>query len=52
VPWALPTGNKTFTYFITAVESEPIDDPNYFKRCVVERPVIHHLSFVMLILVI
>jgi hypothetical protein len=30
VPWALPTANKTFTYFITAVENKYIDDDAYF----------------------
>ena len=26
-PWALPTANKTFTYFITAVENKYVEDP-------------------------
>ena len=30
VPWALPTANKTFTYFITMVENKYIDDDVYF----------------------
>ena len=30
VPWALPTANKTFTYYITAVENKLIDDDVYF----------------------
>ena len=30
VPWALPTANKTFTYFITVVENKYIDDSVYF----------------------